>query len=123
MIFSCQKQSFYRKYELMLYDDSFIRLKLEMQEVKGAVVVDSVLKDCKLTPNVLSIPKGVRVLANGCLSGQDNLSVLILPSTIEFVGDSVLSNCPNLVMIKCYSDLRLYEKKLMYGNKAKVFYV
>jgi hypothetical protein len=102
--------------------DDLIRAKLNVQGVIGAVVSNGVLKTCKTAPVFLTIPKEVKKLGSGCLSGQNTLEVLHLPKGVE-IDKYALANCNNLRIIKCPDSLSCYEKNLKYGNSAEVIYV
>jgi hypothetical protein len=103
--------------------DELIYTKLTIQGVTGAVIVNGTLKTCKSAPVFLSIPRECTALGDSCLSGQDDLEVLRLHSTITSVGKCVLSNCNNLKTIKCSEKLKKFESLLKYGNNAEVVYV
>lgn len=48
------------------------------------------------TETVFSIPDGVTEIASGAFGGAENLINIILPSTLEFIGNSAFYNCYGL---------------------------
>lgn len=103
--------------------DSKAETKLKVQGVVGAVIKDGVFKTCISAPTSLTIPKEIKTLGRGCLSGQDNLERIILSSSVIEVEDYCLANCPNLKVIRIHKGQEVFIKTLTMCNKARVEYV
>lgn len=104
----------------MIGMEEVISVKLGLQGVKDCVIDGSVIMRCGSLPKVLTIPKGVSGLSDGCMSGSRSLEVVFIPDTVIYVGNSVFANCVSLRKIYVPFRLLYVANKLRYGTFAEV---
>lgn len=104
-------------------DTKVIEAMLKLQGVYEVKLQGTKLVSCSTSLSDLRIPDGITELADGCLSGQNNLLHINLSDSIEVIGYAPFSNCQNLLSISCSPKLQKFEENMKYANNAEVKYV
>lgn len=103
-------------------NDVSLKARLYLQGFDGVEVKSGIIRNCEVVPDVAVIPHGILGLADGCLSGQLNLEKVFIPTSVNFIGEGVFSNCPNLRLIIAPYSLSDLEDKLLCGTVAVIEY-
>lgn len=102
--------------------DDCLLAELLIQGATGISLRDGKLGYCKSSRAVLSIPRGITALADGCLSGNNILERVYIPDTVQTVGIGVLSNCKALRIIVIPQCLYMHMDRLKSGTEASVVF-
>lgn len=97
-----------------------ILAKLRFQGITNIRFENGILISCSVTEKKIVIPVGVIALYDGCLSGQNILECVTIPSSVQYCGRSCFANDKNLKEIRIPSSLVCFSSNLSSGNKAKI---
>ena len=79
----------------------------------GMLIIDNILIFCKNTnSSALSIPDGIRVIADGALANREELTSITIPSSVTSIGNDAFQNVWRL------SEVRLPENLEFLGARA-----
>lgn len=84
--------------------------KISEQVWSDFYIAGKVLMEYRGNEERVTIPDGIRIIAEGCFAGNEAIGRVILPDSITEIQENAFKNCVSLQTIRLSENLRLVEK-------------
>jgi len=94
-------------------NDSFIPVavkKIREQILSDFYISGNTLMIYRGSEERVSIPRGIRIISEGCFEGNDKIGKVIFPDSVEEIRENAFRNCVSVQTVELSANLKIIEK-------------